>query len=352
MFQSAVRRRLRGDKTTFAYLSGGLDSRCVVAALRADGARVYTYNFSLTNTQDQAFGLEYANKSGCIHHELPTEPGPNWSAVMADAWRASPRRHEQMPEHPSVVWTGEGGSVGLGHVYLTSEIVSLLRSRDWFGAIDAFLRKKVIKTRILAPRVAKQMEGHLHAQLRRELEAIRHPDPVRALFIFLNLNGPRRHLVNHFETIDQHRLEFQVPFYDAQLLEYLTAIPVDPCLFHGLYVKWLSFFDPAVSEVPWQAYPGHIPSRAPIPKNLLDQWSAPASKGHLAAIRRDLIARSEAMLSDRDFPHSILRRGPLELMLWALKLRLANYDYALNTALTYYRYWKNSDGKCELPTVS
>ena len=351
LFQSAVRRRLRGDKTTFAYLSGGLDSRCAVAALRAEGARVYTFNFSLARTQDQAFALAYANKCGTIHHELPTEPGPNWSAVMAETWRTSTRRHEQMPENPNVVWTGEGGSVGLGYVYITPEIVRLLRSGDLDGAIDVYLRQqqKTILTSILDPELAAQFHGHLHARLRRELESIHHPDPVRAFFIFLNLNGPRRHLVNHFETIDQHRLEFQVPFYDSELLEYLMSIPVDPCLYHAFYVKWLSFFEPAVREVPWQAYPGHVPCPVSIPDDLPDQWTTPASKAHQGVLQRDLLDRSDAMLRDANFPSLVLRKGALQVMRLAWKLGFGNYDYALKAALAYYRYWNIAGGKCELP---
>ncbi len=351
MFQSAIRRRLRGDRTTFAYLSGGLDSRCTVAALRAEGARVYTFNFSLPNTQDQRFALEYAKKSGAMHQELPTEPWPQWSALMADAWRASRRRQERTPEHSSVAWTGEGGSVGLGHVYISPEIVSRLRQNDLLGAIDIYLRQqgKAIPTRILHRDLARQCQNRLRERLHQELTAIRHPDPVRAFYIFLNLNGPRRHLANHFETIDQHRLEYQVPFYDSALLEYLTAIAVDPCLYHSFYVKWLAFFEPAVRDVPWQAYPGHVPCPIPVPNGLLDQWHAPASNAHQAASQRALIERSKIMLSDPDFPHHMLRKSPLQLMRWAWKLGQGNYDYALKAALVYYDYWKITGGRREPP---
>lgn len=49
-FNSAVGKRLRGDGATAAYLSGGLDSRCIVAALRDKGAQVHTFNFARPNT--------------------------------------------------------------------------------------------------------------------------------------------------------------------------------------------------------------------------------------------------------------------------------------------------------------
>ncbi|MFT3960009.1 asparagine synthase-related protein [Propionivibrio sp.] len=353
LFQQAIRRRLRGDRTTFAYLSGGLDSRCTVAGLLAEGARVYTFNFSPPRTQDQVFALQYAEKSGAVHHETPAGANPNWSAIMADAWRASPRRAERMPERLNVVWTGEGGSVGLGHVYITPEIVKTLRAGDSAGAVDVFLQqqRKSLLSRILNDDVASSLRGHLQKRLLDELKEIDYPDPVRAFYIFLNLNGPRRHLVKHFETIDQHRLEFQVPFYDSEFLEYLTALPVDPCLYHRFYVQWLSSFDPAVREVPWQAYPGHTPSIVPVPDDLPDQWGGGSSSAYRSSPDDDLIERAKAMLSAPDFPFRVLHKGSLRLMLWATKLGLGNYGYALKAGLAYYECMKTCKGKYELPTT-
>ena len=353
-FQSAVRRRLRGDKVTLAYLSGGLDSRCVVAALCAEAVKVHTFNFSPVNSQDQVFGRAFAEKIGSIQHEVPTDhPDPDWSMIMAEAVRASPRVREQGPEHPHLVWSGEGGSVGLGHVYLTPEIVSLLRRGDLHGAIDIFLRqqKKNILDSILNPKLSRQLHGHLHSRLYSELDAIRYPDRVRVLHIFLNLNGPRRHMESHFGAIDQHRLEFQMPFNDSDFLEYVTGIPVEPCLYHHFYVKWLSFFNAEVSGVPWQAYPGHVSSPFSIPKTLPDQWTAPISSSYQAVLKTDLLRRSSVMLSDKGFPHPVLRKSYLRLMRWAWKLNLGNYGYALRAALTYCRYWNTAGGSYELPRV-
>src|SRR5712692_4668824 len=45
-FIAAVSRRIRKDKATLAFLSGGLDSRSIVAALRAMNVKVHTFNFS------------------------------------------------------------------------------------------------------------------------------------------------------------------------------------------------------------------------------------------------------------------------------------------------------------------
>jgi asparagine synthase (glutamine-hydrolysing) len=345
LFKDAVRRRLQGDRTTFAYLSGGLDSRCVVAALLAEKSHTYTFNFSLEKTQDQVFARAYAQQVGTIHQETPTNPGPNWSAIMAKAWCNSPQRITRQPEHPKVVWTGEGGSVGLGHVYITPEIVQQLRAGDTEGAIDTFLdqQKKVISSRILAPSWSIQFKGHLREKLLHELSSIKaQSDPVRTFFIFLNLNGPRRHLFNHFENIDQHRLEYQVPFYDGVLMEFLSAAPVEPFLYHRLYVRWLDYFDRPVKKVPWQAYPGHVACGVEIPEDLPDQWTAPATIEHQEAQKIDLLTQSAVMLADKNFPTHILRKHYLRLTLWAWKLKVRDYSYALKAALAYYHYWKYS----------
>ena len=349
-FNSAVRRRLRGDRTVAAYLSGGLDSRCVDAALWSDGVRLHTFNFSLPGSQDQAFGAQFAARIGAEHHDVPAGADPDWAGIMRDAMAASASLRKAPPEHPGLVWTGEGGSVGLGHVYISPRIVTLVRAGDMRGAVDAFLaeQKKNIQTRILNPRLARAIPGYLRARLCSELERIDYPDRLRALFIFLILNGPRRHLEGHYDSIDLHRLEFQMPFNDADFLEHVVGLDIESCLYHRFYVKWMSHFDAAVSEVPWQAYPGHIPSPAMAEQHLPDQWSAALPEGHVEDVRADLLRRAREMLADRNFPQVVLRRSYLRLMYLIWRANLADYGYAIKAALTYYHYWRLTRGRHEL----
>src|SRR5262249_45793995 len=68
-FLLATARRLHGDRVVTSFLSGGLDSRCVVAALSAQAEKVHTLNCSFPNTQDRVFGADYAGRMGTIHQE-------------------------------------------------------------------------------------------------------------------------------------------------------------------------------------------------------------------------------------------------------------------------------------------
>ena len=128
-FQAAVARRIRNDRSTVAYLSGGLDSRCVVAALAHQGVRVHTFNFARPGTQDQIFGDAFAREIGSVHEAIPKEAGdhvPDYSSLLARSWGASRKRLSEPALRSSLAWSGEGGSVLLGHVHMNQAIVELI----------------------------------------------------------------------------------------------------------------------------------------------------------------------------------------------------------------------------------
>ncbi|HEX8722811.1 MAG TPA: asparagine synthase-related protein, partial [Pyrinomonadaceae bacterium] len=219
LFTEAVARRARGDAATFAFLSGGLDSRAVVGALRARELAVHTFNFSPAGSQDQVFGAGYARLAGTTHHEAPRrdEGGVDWSRMLADAWRAAREGEGLAAERPQLGWSGDGGSVGLGHVYVSAEIVALTREGRTGEAVEAFLRQQEahVPERFLRPRAAAALSDVLRRGVREELESVGCPDPGRGFHLFLMLNDQRRHLARHFENIDLHRLELQLPFHDG-----------------------------------------------------------------------------------------------------------------------------------------
>ncbi len=352
-FSQAVGRRIRRDTTTAAFLSGGLDSRCVVAALRARDIRVHTFNFALPNTQDQMFGAEFARQAGTIHQEPPMTPdAPVWSKIMADAWNASKPREEWPAERGGLAWSGDGGSVGLGHVYVSPSIVELMRAGNIDAAIDEYLLQEHagIPRTLLQPDVLHALARSLHQGVREELDDIRSEDPARSFYLFLMLNDQRRHLANHFENIDLHRLEFQLPFLDSDFLTTVMAIPVELCLGHKFYTKWLKLFPPVVTSVPWQTYPNHEPCPLPIPAELTYQWDNTHLTAKRATKNQELLSYSAGLLKSNDFPSEILKRGYLRFASLVHRTGLRDYAYVIEAARTYHKYWTLCDGKYILPS--
>ena len=343
-FGKAVRRRLRGDTAVLACLSGGLDSRSVVAALRNEAVKVHTLNLYKTlESQDQVFAAEFAQQVGSIHRAVQVTPG-GWAAAfekrVRDAWCSSTPAPDAIPERPQMLWTGDGGSVGFGHVFVAREIVTALRAGDFDKAIAAYRSQ-------LVPRVMKQGSSRAVAELivqdfRAELEDLRYPDAGRSFHMFLMLYEQRYDLAQHFESLDLHRLEFHLPFFDIDFLASIASAPLDLCLGHGLYTDWLSLFPPAVTAVPWQAYPGHRPCPLPIPAGLTYQWD----KGRAAGEEKHQLVRlGDQVLGSDTFPHAILKKQFLRLARWMYKIGLRDGQSTIRAADLYHRYSTACGGK-------
>ncbi len=354
-FNGAVSRRIRNDKTTAAYLSGGLDSRCIVAALRDKKARVHTFNFARPHTQDQAFGLQFAAEIGSVHEEVPKKAGdlvPDYSSLMSEAWSALNSRNDSPAERPAIVWSGEGGSVALGHVHLTEEIVGLMRAGRIDEVIDEHLRRESahVSPKIFRTELSEKVVRSIKEGIKEELSNFNCHDPARNFYLHLLLNDQHRKLVGHFENIDLHRLEFQLPFFDSSFLALIASIPLDLCLRHKFYVKWLSLFPPAVTAVPWQVYPGHQSCPVPVSDGLDYQWAAKYQSAEHSARKRRVIRQASELLNAADFPKELLNRRNLRLASLIHATGLRDYQYLIGPAWTYHSYWQKCGGRYVLPS--
>ena len=348
-FGTAVARRLRNDSTTIASLSGGLDSRSIVAALTQRNVRIHTYNFAPSDSQDFLFGNEFARQVGTLHQGLPADLGTatsDYSFKIAKAWQSSKYRDSYPVERPRIIWSGEGGSVGFGLVHMSKAIVDFMRSGQQDQAIQSFLEQERahVTYRLLKAPISTKLSGVLHRGIREELASIHCEDPGRDFYVFIMLNDQRRKLATHFESIDLHQLELQLPFFDSDFLASLMAVPIDLCLGHKFYNKFLGLFPPVVSSVPWQAYPGHEPCPIPTPAGVGYQWdtgggSAPAEKR-----KRQLLKSASDVMRDSNFPHRILRKRYLQFITWLYWSGVRDYSYVLRSAEIYHKYYALSGG--------
>lgn len=342
-FRRAVVRRNRGDTRTLAFLSGGLDSRGIVATLRSLDIEVHTFNLAPPGTLDQALGAEFAKAVGTFHQDAPMDPDSDakFSATLARAWGSSPARQQQPVPRPQLAWSGDGGSVGVGHVYMTKEIVDLLRAGNLDAAVQQYLNReranvliRLFKSDLVGQLACLPFEG-----VRQELQSLHAPDPGRNFYLFLMLNDQRRHLAEHFEHIDLHRVEFHLSFYDSDFVELMVSSPIDLCLRHGFYNQWLHYMPPSMLQVPWQAYPDHEPCPLPMPDNLISQWGPQTYFSNFRdAQKQRLLEETHQLLNAKDFPHRLLNKSFLRLATWAYRFGLRDTRHVLEVARTVYRY--------------
>jgi hypothetical protein len=354
-FVDGVRLRLGTDKTTVSYLSGGLDSRCVVAVLRDLGAQVHTFSFAQQPNQDQYFAAQFASCVGTVHRECTIGAGsPQWGRLMSDAWSAASYGSPLLTEHPKLVWTGDGGSVGMGFVYMSDDIVALLRQGSPAAAITAYLaqQRAAVPKRVLTTRARAALEGLLESEIATELKRRPCADPARSFYFFLLMNDQRRHLARHFEDIDLHRLEYQLPFFDSPFMLVAASIPIDWGLRHQFYSEWLSRFPPSTVAVPWQTYPGHVPCPVGKPDGLVYQWDESV---HARARRRRRLETAFKGLRigfSASLPASLVARWSLNAAALIHASGLRDYEYVVHAAETYAVYSSKSGKRHFLGAVN
>ena len=346
-FRNAVATRIRGESATSAFLSGGLDSRCVVAELRARRVNVRTFTFGPADSQDQVFGADFARRAETRHQaDLVAElVNPEWSVLMARAMSDSSSRGPWPSDRPHLVWSGDGGSAGLGHIYLSRKTVDLMRSGSQEAAVESFIdqEKAFVPRNLLQRDLGQALSRAIREGILEELADIGGGDPGRAFHIFLLLNGQRRLLANHFENIDLHRLELQLPFFDSDLLRSIIAVPLDLCLGHRFYGKLLQYLPPIVTQVPWQTYPDHEPCPLAVSGHPRDQWTPPIHSGSGSRKQR-VISKGSTLLRAADFAREILDRRSLRLAVLIHRTGFRDYAYMVEAASTYQKYWSLCGG--------
>lgn len=335
-FMAAIARRQRRPGVAAAFLSGGLDSRVIVGGLAASGNQVHTVNYAPDGSQDQVFAQLVADQLGLRHTQIETNAQNVSQGYRKDAVSAWIRA--TFPTgRPPVLWSGDGGSVGLGHVYMTPQIVAAMER----GADDAaiLLFTQGVPQRIITRASVGTIADLTGKGVAEEIAAIQSPDPGRRFHLFLMFNDQRRHLAQHFEDIDVERIEFHLPFFDADFMDSVLRLPNDWFMGHRYYMDWLKHFPNGLDGIPWQAYPGHVPCTLPSPPGLKYQWDVYYDKKMYAQMRRAQAAEGHRMLAAPRFPDHLISRPVLRLASVLTATGLRDYGYLIKTAGIYQRYW-------------
>lgn len=346
-FIEAVQRRLGSDAAVAAFLTGGLDSRAIVATLRHLGVSVQTTNLTDHGSQDCVFGEQIAQALGCHHKPIvpaKASVGSVYSQREVMGYLKSEMKSSSLPVRQGLIWGGDGGSVGMGHVYLTQKMAELMSAGSRDAAVTEFLAHNsiAVPTKMLSSKAAKKLSHVLSEGVHAELDRLNCVDAARGLHLFLMFNDQRRHFVEIYENIDLDRVELQLPFFDARFMEIVLSLPLDSCLRHVFYMRWLGEFSPTVLNIPWQAYPGHVPCPVTLPKNLSYQWSREkereAKQARIMASNYRVLA-----LSQRKVPSDIFSRKMLSLAYLLTYSGVRDFSYALKFACVILKYWKLCD---------
>lgn len=337
----AVRARLGSRSRAVSLLSGGLDSRAIVASLRALGAEVDTISFGPEGSADRVLAEQAASALGTRHFTLSTGPADFWprQRMARDEWEC--RHGNEVPASVArALWTGEGGDRVLAPVNLTEDVASAMRRGDPEVAIRAYmnLENSGLPRRLFRRRVADRVTRLPVEGLRAELARVQHEDGARRFHLYVLLNESRRNIKAHFEDQDLSRTELVMPFYDCELVQATLGFPLDGFLRHRLYYRLLRFLPPAMSAVPWQAYPGSPPCPLPMPDGVRLQWQGFYTSEEEAAAADERRLLAAAVLNVPGFPGWLIRRPLLVLARGLMGLGMREYAYLFEKARPFVEH--------------
>ncbi|MFC5525736.1 asparagine synthase-related protein [Rhodanobacter ginsengisoli] len=272
-FINSVKLRCETENRHRSLLSGGLDSRLIVSALRIIGVEVDTFCMASTGQQDYLFSKLFADVVGSTHRFIYEKDGFRHQANRLKQYTSY---QKSLGNHSDahLLWSGDGGSVGLGFVYLDQDLDNIQTEDSLQAALHELaeikgngLSSKLMNKSLYEDFRVKYVDEMFQAMMISPNESV-----DRNLRFYYLLNDQRCHLHQSIEDIDLHRVEFVLPFFDAELIKVMASIPYHMGRQHRFYTTVMGNFPASVSTIPWQAYPNHDPCPLPIPDDLIRQW--------------------------------------------------------------------------------
>jgi len=345
-FRDGIALRLGHDKATVSFLSGGLDSRCIVACLRDLGADVHSFNFGPRNVQDKIFSRRFAEAAGTIHNDIILPDGStnlDFPGLISDAVAQYDPGRLAGIKRPRMVWHGFDGDFTVGLINLSKDAVRLIREGDVRGAVLAYIKNRHLfgRGRFITPSYEGYAWRARRKEMTRALEELNCADPGKNLFIFHLLEEARDITQPYLEDIDLTGVEFQYPFCDCELIRVMMSAPLDQCHNHAFYMAFFDKFPAFARSVPWQTYPGAPPCPIAAGDDIPDQWTDKNSK---ETARRDHRAGLQNLRriyqSGRPVPSEVFVPRTVRAMGLAHRLGIKNYSYAFRMIDTFLNYWR------------
>jgi asparagine synthase (glutamine-hydrolysing) len=327
-FKRAV--QLRADKSDdcYAFLSGGMDSRVITATLNELALEPITFNFATKNSQDGEFARLYAEKNSFNHHPLllPTLKYQKWAKLVSNQISKLTK-----VKKARFVWSGDGGSVGLGGVYMDKDLIAPnLSNREL--AKDFLAKQKVeILSGYFTHNFSNLNMGDLIDSIEEELNRI-DAKGAKKLYLFLMKNDQKRHLDEHYETIHEHQVELQLPFFDALFIEKVLDNNLEGLLGHSLYAAFFDCFPLSYRNTPWQTYPGH--KTCPIPyKPIENQW-----QNRDSLFNRWLDFKFYLKIPHDSFCFNVFKRGKTTLAMFLHLSGFKKLGYVIDTLVKISKF--------------
>lgn len=267
LFKQAVHKRLPSDHRLGMFLSGGLDSRCILAVMPPSDVPIVTVSYGHPDSRDVRIARRIAQAMDTDHHVFEFLDG-QWAKEVSEfhmelvegahSWihahglSTLPDARELFDINLSGI--GAGVITGTFEAPVVSEppdqeaMLNLLfrhytQTHSWPGLTEAEAQG------LLSETYHSKLNGLAYESLKAEVARFAHADPYLQSFFFNLYNHDRRMILN-FIIFNNSHIENRCPFLDYELVDWATTVPVEYKLDKPMHSFILSRTMPKLSHIP------------------------------------------------------------------------------------------------------
>ncbi|MEM7031720.1 MAG: asparagine synthase-related protein [Chloroflexota bacterium] len=239
LHKDAIARRSKGNKKIGLALSGGLDSRSILAAIPEQTSPLHAVTIGMPNCDDIRFAAQAAQIKGAKHHIVELNQD-NWLDSRIDqVWLTDGQQNivhmhgtiakDKMGQCFSINLGGLGGASILGGEWLKDE--------SYFGTVTEATKTRFAKKMGCSPDLIQSYDQYVG--LRR--------------FDYYLLQNTVRRMSYAGAPGSRVYMEERVPFLDNRLMEFIYGLPERYRYEHYIYRRMLlNHFPEYFKSIPWQ----------------------------------------------------------------------------------------------------
>ncbi|MCF6159198.1 MAG: asparagine synthase [wastewater metagenome] len=288
IFTLAVKRSVRQDLTCAIALTGGLDSRCILATAANQQLSCFTHTGGQPDSTDVILARRLAEQTGVEHSFELTDP-----QVLGD-WLTPMVLHQggiiaTLHSHACRVLYSPPGFDAIVHGIGGEFIRSFWASSRNLHMKSLMMVQKHLKQRMLGNKRAEYLEHIWRPEFR--TIGLRSPEihlntilshyspkgPVVTAMDYLYLHERCRKFLNKGILPVRPGIDVYFPYFDHQWIEAVAAIPISERVTHKIQIDIIKKLYPEILDVPYAKT--FIPLSAPL-------WKTQTIKGYRAIKQR------------------------------------------------------------------
>ena len=259
----SVERQMKGNHRIGIPLSGGLDSRTIVASIHGKYYPLHTFTFGKPNCDDVRFAQSVSKKLGALHHffdfkpddlTLYAEKAVNITDGMLNCIHA--HRMQTYNEIRSLMDVVLGGYVGdaiMGN-FLIEDPDENMDDFQTFKRLCDYISVDLLKN-LFNDEYFPIFNKNLNLSKDYILQIGKNIDTksTNNRLMYYNLRERQRRFILTGSILTRNSLEFRTPFLDNDLIDFILTVPTTFKINKHLYKKMILTTFPQLADIPYQA---------------------------------------------------------------------------------------------------